>query len=91
MPHFIPHPLCQNDPKVPRDNLENIDQYVKDSPNPRWAASHIVMAIANGLVNADMGAANKLRDIANMLATGGRISVVDVEQQLITEEYEDNI
>jgi hypothetical protein len=69
--HFIPHPLCQDDPKVPRTNLENLDKYVEDSPNPRWAASFLVRAIASGLSKVDMKMSDALRELANTLASRG--------------------
>jgi hypothetical protein len=67
--HYIPHPLCQDDPKVPRINLENLDDYVMDSPNPRWAASFLVRAVAQGLSKVDMKMSDALRELANDLAT----------------------
>ena len=74
--HFIPHPLCQSDPKVPRADLDNLDQYIRESPNPRWAASFLVRAIASGLNKADMAASLTLAELANELA-----SAVPIESQ----------
>jgi hypothetical protein len=74
--HFIPHPLTRKDPKTIdvflsdiKKEWETIEQYVRDSKNPQWAASHLVRAIADGLYNADIDAADQLREIANQLAT----------------------
>jgi hypothetical protein len=73
-PHLIPHPLCQSKglkfqgtDKSIRDDLENIDEYVRDSGNPPWAASHLVRAIAQGLAGRDTKASRALAEIANYL------------------------
>jgi hypothetical protein len=67
-PHFIPHPLCQSDPKVSRLDLDNLDDYIKDSPNPRWAASFIVRAAAQGLLKIDLKVSTALSNLADDLA-----------------------
>jgi len=67
--HYIPHPLCQSDPKIKRNDLENIDDYIKDSPNPTWAASHLVRAISQGLLKVDVKTAMILSEIADQLAS----------------------
>ena len=69
LPHFIPHPLCQSDPKVPRTSLENLDDYIKDSPNPRWAASFLVRAVAMGLRKIDYDVSAQLSKLADQLAS----------------------
>ena len=71
--HYIPHPLCQSDPKVKRNDLENIDEYVSESPNPRWAASHLVRAISTGLIKVDLKIATQLAEIADQLASNGKV------------------
>jgi hypothetical protein len=68
-PHYIPHPLCQSDPKVSRNDLENIDTYIRESSEPRWAACHLVRAIAMGLLTADPKVHYALCDIADKLAS----------------------
>jgi len=67
-PHFIPHPLCQSDPKVSRVDLENLDDYIKDSPNPRWAASFLVRVVAQGLLHSDLRVSMALANLADDLA-----------------------
>lgn len=78
-PHYIPHPLCTPvDPKVSRNDLENLDQYINKSINPRWAASHIVRMMARGLMLHDIRVARMLGELASELETGGRTKKVKV-------------
>ena len=65
--HFILHPLCQSDPKVSRLDLENLDDYIKDSPNPRWDASFIVRLAAQGLLKIDLKLSTILANLADDL------------------------
>jgi hypothetical protein len=75
-PHFIPHPLCQNDPKPLKiaieAGLDNIDKYISEASNPRWAASFLVRSIAKGLGRSDIEATMALEKIANDLSQVGR-------------------
>jgi hypothetical protein len=71
----IPHPLCGGDGKkmeaffaTPKDERQTITAYLTHSDNPRWAASHLVRAISNGLTKADRDVADRLRELANHLA-----------------------
>lgn len=75
-PLFIPHPLCREDAKVRLDTwgkqgVDSLSQYLKDSLNPRWAASHLVRVIGASLVKADPKASMALRELANELASRG--------------------
>jgi hypothetical protein len=73
---FIPHPITHREPKESellladlKREWETLEQYLRDSKNPRWAASHLVRSIAMGLYKIDMAASDQLREIANQLAS----------------------
>ena len=68
--HFIPHPLCIEDPKIrqlqwDKQGVQSLREYISESPNPRWAASHLIRAIATGLGHIG------LAELANELASRG--------------------
>jgi hypothetical protein len=73
---FVPHPLTHREPKESdilladlKREWETLEQYIRDSKNPRWAATHLVRSIAKGLYHIDMATSDQLREIANQLAT----------------------
>ena len=72
-PHFIPHPLCLDDPKIiklqwDKQGLQSLRDYFQASPNPRWAASHLVRSIARALIDADPDVSSTLSAIADKLS-----------------------
>jgi len=89
--HHIPHPLCTNDAKTielfyakRKEDRETLTEYLLHSSNPRWAASHLIRAIANGLGRAAkldgelQVAVGKLNEVANWLACcPGRTPPID--------------
>lgn len=73
---LIPHPLCSGESKAMetfftarKEDRQTLTAYVKKSVNPRWAASHLVRAISNGLGREDVVVAGKLWDVANELGS----------------------
>ena len=79
--HYIPHPLCHCSDKELKSWLEEfvkspetLSEYVKHSGNPKWAASHLVRAVAQGLFKSAVAqkAAMALNELANELAQTDR-------------------
>ena len=82
--HYIPHVLIkcvQKEMEVflanQKEEPETISEYIKKSTNPRWAASHLVRAIADGLFVwesplTDRAIAVRLYQIANELSQTNR-------------------
>ena len=73
---YVPHPLTHRDAKTIASYTSNlskdfqtIQEYLSEVGDARWAASHLVRAIAEGLKSADSEASYKLREIANKLST----------------------
>ena len=69
--YYIPHPLLGNSDKANKIYLEDmakewetLQDYLKNCGNPRWAASHLVRAIAAGLEGYDWEASLLLREMA---------------------------
>lgn len=76
--HFVPHPLCLHDPKIIKSQLDkqgvqSLQEYFKEASDARWAASHLVRAIAQALTEVDAQASFDLSNIASTLETPKRI------------------
>lgn len=85
--HFIPHPLVALNDKEVKTWLENfpkqpesIKDYIKHSVNPRWAACHLIYAIAEGLSSSNEKQAIALRNIATILSSD---STVDQDDRVL--------
>ena len=79
MAHFIPHPLVTMNEKELQVWLadfakspESLEDYLTHSPNPRWAASHLLRSLSKGLAISDNQTALALQELANTLATEKR-------------------
>jgi hypothetical protein len=96
--HFTPHPLCIEDAKIrllqwEKQGVDSLSQYLIDSPNPRWAASHLVRVISAGLAKVDLKASMTLAELANELASRGPVAckVQDADREVPIESQSQSV